>query len=172
MTSRNEVCEMQNAEAVLGILRERGKRGLPCNELYRQLFNPQFYLLAYGRIYSNKGAMTPGVTEETADGMSMGKIEAIIEAMRHERYRFKPARRILIPKKNGKTRPLGLPTWSVRETKFRIPVGGSTDHEGATARRCSSTEGTSPPPIRPAESGSARSRLQASALYLSLIHIS
>ena len=103
---------MQNAEAVLGILRERGKRGLPCNELYRQLFNPQFYLLAYGRIYSNQGAMTPGVTEETADGMSMGKIEAIIEAMRHERYRFKPARRIHIPKKNGKTRPLGLPTWS------------------------------------------------------------
>ena len=103
---------MQNAEAVLGILRERGKRGLPCNELYRQLFNPQFYLLAYGRIYSNQGAMTPGVTEETADGMSMGKIEAIILAMRHERYRFKPARRIHIPKKNGKTRPLGLPTWS------------------------------------------------------------
>jgi group II intron reverse transcriptase/maturase len=103
---------MQNAEAVLGILRERGKRGLPCNELYRQLFNPAFYLLAYGRIYSNKGAMTPGVTAETVDGMSMGKIEAIIMAMRHERYRFKPSRRILIPKKNGKTRPLGLPTWS------------------------------------------------------------
>lgn len=93
-------------------MRERGKRGLSCDELYRQLFNPQFYFLAYGRIYSNKGAMTPGVTDETADGMSMGKIEAIIEAMRHERYRFKPARRILIPKKNGKTRPLGLPTWS------------------------------------------------------------
>lgn len=48
---------MQNAETVLGILRERGKRGLPCDELYRQLFNPQLYLLAYGRIYSNKGAM-------------------------------------------------------------------------------------------------------------------
>jgi len=101
---------MQSAEAVLGILRERGKRGLPCDELYRQLFNPQFYLLAYGRIYSNKGAMTPGVTAETVDGMSMGKIGAIIEAMRHERYRFMPSRRILIPKKNGKTRPLGLPT--------------------------------------------------------------
>lgn len=103
---------MQNAEAVLGILRERGKRGLPCNELYRQLFNPELYLLAYGRIYSNKGAMTPGVTDETVDGMSMGTIGAIIAAMRHERYRFKPARRILIPKKNGKLRPLGLPTWS------------------------------------------------------------
>jgi group II intron reverse transcriptase/maturase len=103
---------MQNAEAVLGVLRERGRRGLPCNELYRQLFNPQLYLLAYGRIYSNHGAMTPGVTPETADGMSMGKIERIIDAMRHERYRFSPVRRIFIPKKNGKLRPLGLPTWS------------------------------------------------------------
>lgn len=103
---------MQNAEAVLGVLCERGRRGLPCDELYRQLFNPQMYLLAYGRIYSNKGAMTPGVTQETVDGMSLGKIGRIIDAMRHERYRFKPARRIYIPKKNGKRRPLGLPTWS------------------------------------------------------------
>ena len=52
---------MQSAETVLGVLRERGRRGLPLEELYRQLFNPQLYLLAYGRIYSNKGAMTPGV---------------------------------------------------------------------------------------------------------------
>jgi len=103
---------MQNAETVLGILRERGRRGLPCTELYRQLFNPQLYLLAHGRVYSNHGAMTPGATQETADGMSLEKIEAITEAMRHERYRFSPARRTYIPKKNGKLRPLGLPTWS------------------------------------------------------------
>ena len=45
---------MQSAETVLGILRERGRRGLPCNELYRQMFNPELYLVAYGRIYSNK----------------------------------------------------------------------------------------------------------------------
>jgi group II intron reverse transcriptase/maturase len=69
-------------------------------------------LLAYGRIYSNQGAMTPGVTEETVDGMSLGKIERIIDAMRHERYRFSPARRVYIPKKSGKLRPLGIPTWS------------------------------------------------------------
>jgi group II intron reverse transcriptase/maturase len=103
---------MQNAETVLGVLRERGRRGLPCNELYRQLFNPQLYLLAYGRIYANQGAMTPGVTQETVDGMSLKKIGRIIEAMRHERYRFHPVRRVHIPKRNGKTRPLGLPTWS------------------------------------------------------------
>jgi group II intron reverse transcriptase/maturase len=103
---------MQNAETVLGVLRERGRRGLPCDELYRQLFNPQLYLLAYGRVYSNDGAMTPGATRETADGMSLDRIGAIIEAMRHERYRFCPVRRTHIPKKNGKLRPLGLPTWS------------------------------------------------------------
>jgi group II intron reverse transcriptase/maturase len=103
---------MQEAEVVLGVLRERGRKGLPCNELYRQLFNPQLYLLAYGRIYSNQGAMTPGPTPETADDMSIEKIEAIIDAMRYERYRFSPVRRIDIPKKNGKLRPLGLPSWS------------------------------------------------------------
>ena len=103
---------MQSAETVLGVLRDRGRRGLPCNELYRQLFNPQMYLLAYGRIYSNQGAMTPGVNGETADGMSLGKIGRIIDALRHERYRFQPARRVYIPKKNGNRRPLGLPPWS------------------------------------------------------------
>ncbi|MFZ0377772.1 MAG: reverse transcriptase domain-containing protein [Solirubrobacteraceae bacterium] len=103
---------MQNAERVLDVLRERGRRGLPLNELYRQLFNPQLYLLAYGRVYSNKGAMTPGADAETADGMTLGKIERIIDALRHERYRFKPVKRVYIPKKDGKQRPLGLPSWS------------------------------------------------------------
>jgi group II intron reverse transcriptase/maturase len=103
---------MQNAETVLGVLRERGRRGLPCNELYRQLFNPHLYLLAYARLYSNHGAMTPGVDGETVDGMSLGKIGRIIDALRYERYRFQPVKRIYIPKKNGKTRPLGLPSWS------------------------------------------------------------
>jgi group II intron reverse transcriptase/maturase len=102
---------MQSAETVLGVLRERGRRGLPLEELYRQMFNPQLHLLAYGRIYANKGAMTPGVTQETVDGMSIRKIERIITAMRHERYRFRPVRRTHIPKKNGKTRPLGMPSW-------------------------------------------------------------
>jgi retron-type reverse transcriptase len=65
--------------------------------------------MAYGNIYSNQGAMTPGACNETADGMSGAKIEEIIAAMRGERYRFAPVRRVYIPKKNGKLRPLGLP---------------------------------------------------------------
>jgi retron-type reverse transcriptase len=103
---------MRNAETVLGVLRERGRQGLPLERLYRQMFNPQLYLMAYGRIYSNQGAMTPGATTETVDGMSLGKIGRIIDALRHERYRFNPVKRIYIPKKNGKRRPLGLPSWS------------------------------------------------------------
>ncbi len=103
---------MQGAETVLSVIRERGRRGLPLERLYRQLFNKELFLLAYGRIYSNKGAMTPGVTRETVDGMSLAKIDAIIEALRSESYRWSPARRVYIPKKNGKKRPLGMPPWS------------------------------------------------------------
>jgi len=103
---------MQDAGTVLAILRERGRKGLPCDELYRQMFNKSLYLLAYGNIYSNQGAMTPGACDETADGMSEAKIEEIIERMRSERYRFAPVRREYISKKNGKMRPLGLPSWS------------------------------------------------------------
>jgi group II intron reverse transcriptase/maturase len=103
---------MQTAEVVLSVLRDRGRQGLPCTQLYRQMFNKDLYLLAYGNIYSNQGAMTPGVSEETADGMSGEKIEQITGLMRQEKYRFSPARRVYIPKKNGRLRPLGMPTWS------------------------------------------------------------
>jgi group II intron reverse transcriptase/maturase len=103
---------MQDAGTVLEVLRERGRKGLPCDELYRQMFSKSLYLLAYGNIYSNQGAMTPGACDETADGMSEAKIDQVIALMRAERYRFAPVRRVLIPKKNGKLRPLGLPSWS------------------------------------------------------------
>jgi len=56
--------------------------------------------------------MTPGADAETADGMTLGKIGRIIDALRHERYRFMPVRRHYIPKKDGSKRALGLPSWS------------------------------------------------------------
>jgi retron-type reverse transcriptase len=92
---------MQEAAVVLSVLRERGRKGLPCTQLYRQMFNRDLYLLAYGNVYSNQGAMTPGVSGETADGMSEDKSSEIIALMRGEKYRFSPARRVYIPKKNG-----------------------------------------------------------------------
>lgn len=103
---------MQSAETVLDVIGKRGARGLPVERLYRQMFNKELFLVAYGRLYSNAGAMTPGVTGETVDGMSLAKIDAIIDALRAERYRWRPVNRIYIPKKSGKLRPLGLPTWS------------------------------------------------------------
>ena len=67
--------------------------------LYRQLFSPELFLMAWGRIYANNGAMTPGINGETADGMSLAKIGRIIDALRHERYRFQPVKRVHIPKR-------------------------------------------------------------------------
>lgn len=103
---------MQESTTVLSIIRERGKRGLPLKRLYRHLYNPQFYLQAYARLYSNEGAMTPDTTGETVDGMSLRKIKTMIDAMRQERWRWTPVKRVYIPKRNGKLRPLGMPSWS------------------------------------------------------------
>jgi hypothetical protein len=121
---------MRNAGTVLGVLRERGRRKWPLERIHRLLFNPELYLLAYGRIYSNKGAMTPGVTGETADGMSMEKMERIIDALRHERYRFSPVRRVYIPKRNGKLRPLGMPA-SVLRKVARLPERARMSYRAA-----------------------------------------
>jgi group II intron reverse transcriptase/maturase len=108
-----EVCVMQDAETLLGVIRDRGSRGLPLERVYRHLFNRELYLKAFARISANKGALTPGATAETADGMSLAKIDAVIEALRFERYRWTPARRIWIEKKHSaKKRPLGIPVWS------------------------------------------------------------
>jgi retron-type reverse transcriptase len=96
----------------LGLLRERGKQRVPLKRVYRQLFNKQLYLSAYGKIYRNAGSTTKGVTGETVDAMSLAKIDSIIVALHYERYQWQPAKRIDIPKRNGKKRPLGLPVWS------------------------------------------------------------
>ena len=106
-----EVCTMQDAEAVLNVIPERGERGLPLENIYRLLYNRNLYLRAYGRLYSNQGAMTKGTTAETVDGMSLEKIDRIIDELRYEQFRWTPVRRVNIPKPNGKTRPLGIPTW-------------------------------------------------------------
>jgi len=104
---------MRTAETVLGVIQNRGEQALPLEDVYRQLYNPNLYLLAYARLYANPGAMTPATTIETVDGMSLRKIEAIIEALRMERYHWQPVRRIYIDKKRSKQkRPLGIPSWS------------------------------------------------------------
>jgi hypothetical protein len=69
-----EVRAMRTAETVLAVIRQRGERKLPLDDVYRQLFNPALYLHAYGKIYRKRGAMTRGTTSETVDGMSQAKI--------------------------------------------------------------------------------------------------
>src|SRR5437867_2495615 len=103
---------MRDAETTLNIIEDRGKRNLPLENVYRRLYNPDLYLRAYGRLYRNEGAMTKGTTPETVDGMSQRKIEEVIEMLKYERFQWTPVRRMLIPKGNGKTRPLGIPTWT------------------------------------------------------------
>lgn len=79
--------------------------------LYRNLYNPEFYLLAYKNIYANDGSMTPGVDGNSLDGMSSTRIQRIINALKDRSYMPNPARRTYINKKNStKKRPLGIPS--------------------------------------------------------------
>ena len=92
---------MQTAKTVLNVIRERGEQGLPLENLYRLLYNRNLYLRAYSRLYSNQGAMTEGATAETVDGMSLAKIDRLIDELRYERFRWTPVRRVNLPKPNG-----------------------------------------------------------------------
>jgi len=80
-------------------------------KLYRILFNPQMYYVAYERIYAKPGNMTAGSDGQTIDGMNLALIEKLICTIRDESYKPYPSRRTYIPKKNGKRRPLGIPAF-------------------------------------------------------------
>ena len=79
--------------------------------LYRNLFNRDLFLLAYQNIYSSQGNMTKGADGKTVDAMSMARIDELIAKLRDESYQPQPSRRTYIPKKNGKMRPLGIPSF-------------------------------------------------------------
>jgi retron-type reverse transcriptase len=103
---------MRETNVILGLIEERGKKRLPLERVQRLMYNPNLYLTAYGKIYRNQGAMTEGTMGETVEGMSLDKIETIIEALRDGTFQWKPVRGVSIPKKSGKMRPLGIPAWS------------------------------------------------------------
>ena len=102
---------MRKAQTVLTVIQERGKQRKPIERIYKLLFNRELYLTAYAKLYPNSGAMTKGSTDETVDGMSIQRIDKMIELIREEKYQWQPVRREYIPKKDGKRRPLGIPTW-------------------------------------------------------------
>lgn len=104
---------MRTPRQALDILRDRGRRGLEVNRVHRTVRSPLMLLAAYGSVYSNHGALTPGASSATAEGMSEDKVLAIAEALAADAYRPEPVRRTYIPKPNGRgQRPLGLPSFS------------------------------------------------------------
>ena len=102
---------MRSPERVLNSLSEHSSDlNYKFERLYRLLFNEDMYYVAYEHIYAKTGNMTKGTDGRTIDDMSTGRIENLIEAIKNETYQPKPARRVYIPKKNGKMRPLGIPS--------------------------------------------------------------
>lgn len=94
----------------LEILRKKNAEpGWVNNDLYRLMYRPDFYVVAYERMKSNPGNMTPGADGSTIDGFSMTTIEKIVKEMRDESFQFSRSKRVQIPKAKGGTRPLGIP---------------------------------------------------------------
>ena len=103
---------MRNPENVLiSLTKHSNQKDYKYERLYRLLYNEELYLTAYQSIYSNDGSMTKGTDNQTVDGMSVERIRKIIVSLKDESYQPKPARRTYIPKKNGKMRPLGIPSF-------------------------------------------------------------
>ena len=103
---------MRKPIEVLNSLQEHAENpAYKYERLYRNFYNPEFYYIAYQNIYSSQGNLTPGTDGKTIDGMSTERIERIISKMRDYSYQPNPAKRVNIPKPNGKTRPLGIPSF-------------------------------------------------------------
>lgn len=104
---------LNEAQKYLEVVRKRGEAKAGLKRVYENVCKRKgLFVMAYGKLYANKGALTPGVDEEdTIDGMSLERIDRIIEKLRRQKYEWKPTKRTYIPKKNGKKRPLGIPGW-------------------------------------------------------------
>ncbi|WP_260870076.1 reverse transcriptase/maturase family protein, partial [Bacillus nitratireducens] len=104
---------MQSPKVVLSNLqRQSQKEEHKFRRLYRNLYNPEFYFTAYDNLSKNDGALTMGVDKRSIDGFSIEVIEELIEALKQRTYQPFPSKRVYIPKKNGKKRPLGIPSFA------------------------------------------------------------
>jgi retron-type reverse transcriptase len=102
--------ENQALARLEALRRHNADRGWVNFDLYRLLYRPELYEVAYERIKSKPGNMTAGSDGQTLDGFSFQVITDLIASLRNESFQFRPARRIYIPKANGKQRPLGIPS--------------------------------------------------------------
>ena len=103
---------MEKSERVLKALSDHSQSSdYKYERLYRYLFSEEMFAVAYQRIYAKQDNMTPGTDGKTIDEMSLERIERLIVSLKDESYQPHPARRVYIPKKNGKKRPLGIPSF-------------------------------------------------------------
>lgn len=103
---------MEKSERVLKALSDHSQSSdYKYERLYRYLFSEEMFAVTYQRIYAKQGNMTPGTDGKTIDEMSLERIERLIVSLKDESYQPHPARRVYIPKKNGKKRPLGIPSF-------------------------------------------------------------
>jgi len=122
---------MRNSEKVLNSLSEHSSNlNYKFERLYRILFNEEMYAIAYQKIYPNEGNMTCGTDGKNIDGMSIGRIKSLIESLKDESYQPRPSRRTYIPKKNGKIRPLGIPSVDDKLVQEVVKMILDTIYEG------------------------------------------
>lgn len=122
---------MRNPKIVLNALSSHSKvADYKFERLYRILFNEQMFYYAYQRIYAKKGNMTPGTDGLTIDQMSIQRIGSLIDSLKNESYQPQPARRVYIPKKNGKKRPLGIPSFEDKLLQEAVRMVLESIYEG------------------------------------------
>ena len=79
-------------------------------KLWKNLISVEWLAQGWGAIRRNKGSRTAGVDKMTDEQIDLELIRKLSDKLKNGTYRPKPVRRVLIPKANGKTRPLGIPT--------------------------------------------------------------
>lgn len=123
---------MRNSENVLNSLAGHSQSpNYKFERLYRLLFNENLYALAYQMMSKKTGNLTKGTDGKTISGMSIKRIQSIIDKLRDESYHPHPAKRIYIPKKNGKQRPLGIPSFEDKLVQKVIQMILESIYEGS-----------------------------------------
>lgn len=126
---------MRNPINMLSSLQSHSSdRSYTFDRLYRNLYNRELFLLAYQNIYASQGNMTKGTDGKTIDAMSLNRIDGIIASLKDESYQPQPSRRTYIPKKNGKMRPLGIPSFDDKLVQECVRLLLEAVYEGSFAK--------------------------------------
>lgn len=92
----------------LGKLAQAGKR---VNGLHRLMRSRILFEYAVSRTRTNRGSATPGIDQETLDGLTIERVNGWVRSLNQGTHHAQPVLRAYIPKANGKLRPLGIPTY-------------------------------------------------------------